>query len=259
MLSQASRVTSRVIGNSPTPRRAVCFPSALRYNHHFFPPKNAANDRNSSPQHALQPTEPFLPQKPGEVTMYTCGPTVYDFAHIGNYRTFVFPGHPPPLPQTPRLPTHSRDESHRRRRPHHRQRRRPTRQHPRLHRKIRSSLLRRLQDPQHRVPRALGPRHGQHRFHGPANPAPPGKTYTYASEGSIYSTTASQNSRTMASLPKSISPASKPAPASTTTATKKRAPAISRSGKPPSPANISGTLPSAVAVPAGTSNAPPWP
>lgn len=24
------------------------------------------------------------------VTMYTCGPTVYDFAHIGNYRTYVF-------------------------------------------------------------------------------------------------------------------------------------------------------------------------
>ncbi|MGH9703324.1 MAG: class I tRNA ligase family protein, partial [Candidatus Acidiferrales bacterium] len=22
--------------------------------------------------------------------MYTCGPTVYDFAHIGNFRTFVF-------------------------------------------------------------------------------------------------------------------------------------------------------------------------
>jgi cysteinyl-tRNA synthetase len=35
-------------------------------------------------------TEPFVPQKPGEVTMYTCGPTVYDFAHIGNYRTFIF-------------------------------------------------------------------------------------------------------------------------------------------------------------------------
>src|SRR5258705_2062020 len=35
-------------------------------------------------------TEPFAPQKPGEVTMYTCGPTVYDYAHIGNYRTFVF-------------------------------------------------------------------------------------------------------------------------------------------------------------------------
>ena len=34
--------------------------------------------------------EPFVPQKPDEVRMYTCGPTVYDFAHIGNYRTFVF-------------------------------------------------------------------------------------------------------------------------------------------------------------------------
>jgi cysteinyl-tRNA synthetase len=35
-------------------------------------------------------TEPFVPQKSGEVRMYTCGPTVYDYAHIGNYRTFVF-------------------------------------------------------------------------------------------------------------------------------------------------------------------------
>jgi cysteinyl-tRNA synthetase len=35
-------------------------------------------------------TEPFVPLKPGEVGIYTCGPTVYDYAHIGNYRTFVF-------------------------------------------------------------------------------------------------------------------------------------------------------------------------
>jgi len=34
--------------------------------------------------------EPFVPLRPGEVGMYTCGPTVYDFAHIGNFRTFVF-------------------------------------------------------------------------------------------------------------------------------------------------------------------------
>jgi cysteinyl-tRNA synthetase len=34
--------------------------------------------------------EPLVPQRPGEVRMYTCGPTVYDYAHIGNYRTFVF-------------------------------------------------------------------------------------------------------------------------------------------------------------------------
>ena len=35
-------------------------------------------------------TEPFVSLAPGEVRAYTCGPTVYDFAHIGNFRTFVF-------------------------------------------------------------------------------------------------------------------------------------------------------------------------
>jgi cysteinyl-tRNA synthetase len=34
--------------------------------------------------------EPFAPLAPPEVRIYTCGPTVYDFAHIGNFRTFVF-------------------------------------------------------------------------------------------------------------------------------------------------------------------------
>src|ERR1700732_289799 len=34
--------------------------------------------------------ENFVPQKPGEVTMYTCGPTVYDYAHVGNSPTFLF-------------------------------------------------------------------------------------------------------------------------------------------------------------------------
>src|ERR1700676_991902 len=34
--------------------------------------------------------EPFEPLKAGEVRMYSCGPTVYDYAHIGNFRTFVF-------------------------------------------------------------------------------------------------------------------------------------------------------------------------
>src|SRR2546429_2982032 len=34
---------------------------------------------------------PFVPLKPGgDVGLYTCGPTVYDYQHIGNYRTFLF-------------------------------------------------------------------------------------------------------------------------------------------------------------------------
>ncbi len=34
--------------------------------------------------------QPFAPQRDNTVRMYTCGPTVYDFAHIGNFRSFVF-------------------------------------------------------------------------------------------------------------------------------------------------------------------------
>jgi cysteinyl-tRNA synthetase len=34
--------------------------------------------------------ERFEPQEPGLVRLYTCGPTVYHYAHIGNLRTYVF-------------------------------------------------------------------------------------------------------------------------------------------------------------------------
>ncbi len=34
--------------------------------------------------------EEFTPYNKNEVTLYTCGPTVYHFAHIGNLRTYIF-------------------------------------------------------------------------------------------------------------------------------------------------------------------------
>jgi cysteinyl-tRNA synthetase len=34
--------------------------------------------------------EVFKPLEAGKVKMYTCGPTVYDYAHIGNFRAFLF-------------------------------------------------------------------------------------------------------------------------------------------------------------------------
>jgi cysteinyl-tRNA synthetase len=34
--------------------------------------------------------EKFVSIKAGKVGMYTCGPTVYDYAHIGNFRAFLF-------------------------------------------------------------------------------------------------------------------------------------------------------------------------
>ena len=33
--------------------------------------------------------EPFTPIDPANVRMYVCGPTVYDFAHIGNARPVI--------------------------------------------------------------------------------------------------------------------------------------------------------------------------
>jgi cysteinyl-tRNA synthetase len=34
--------------------------------------------------------EDFVPIEPGRVKLYTCGPTVYDFPHIGNWRAYIF-------------------------------------------------------------------------------------------------------------------------------------------------------------------------
>jgi cysteinyl-tRNA synthetase len=33
---------------------------------------------------------PFLPTDPNNVLVYQCGPTPYDYAHIGNLRTYIF-------------------------------------------------------------------------------------------------------------------------------------------------------------------------
>jgi cysteinyl-tRNA synthetase len=37
---------------------------------------------------AIEPFEPLDPA--GQVTLYSCGPTVYSYAHIGNFRSFLF-------------------------------------------------------------------------------------------------------------------------------------------------------------------------
>ena len=38
---------------------------------------------------ATRKKEEFKPFVEGKVSMYTCGPTVYHFAHIGNLRTYI--------------------------------------------------------------------------------------------------------------------------------------------------------------------------
>src|SRR5690242_10484265 len=34
--------------------------------------------------------EELRPRRPDEVTIYSCGPTVYRYAHVGNLRTYIF-------------------------------------------------------------------------------------------------------------------------------------------------------------------------
>ena len=38
---------------------------------------------------ATHSRDEFIPNEPGKVKMYTCGPTVYHFAHIGNLRSYI--------------------------------------------------------------------------------------------------------------------------------------------------------------------------
>ena len=38
---------------------------------------------------ATRTREEFVPNVPGKVSMYTCGPTVYHYAHIGNLRSYI--------------------------------------------------------------------------------------------------------------------------------------------------------------------------
>ena len=38
---------------------------------------------------ATHKKEEFRTHTPGHVEMYTCGPTVYHFAHIGNLRSYI--------------------------------------------------------------------------------------------------------------------------------------------------------------------------
>ncbi len=33
--------------------------------------------------------EEFIPREAGKASMYTCGPTVYHYAHIGNLRSYI--------------------------------------------------------------------------------------------------------------------------------------------------------------------------
>ncbi len=188
-------------------------------------------------------TEPFVPLHAGEVRIYTCGPTVYNFAHIGNFRTFVFQdilrrflrsrGYH--VIQVMNL-TDVDDRIIANARP-----RRDVSIREYTDQYI-EAFLARPRAPAPRKARAFAARDRPHRRHGAADRALTAKGYTYTSDGSIYFRI-SKISALTASSRKSISAASKPARAWMWTATTKPTRAISRCGKRPSRASFSGTTP----------------
>src|SRR6266404_4974822 len=71
-------------------RSAVARPSpATRWRR--SPPFSPAMTQELSLYNTLSRSkEKFKPIHPPEIGLYTCGPTVYNYLHVGNYRTYIF-------------------------------------------------------------------------------------------------------------------------------------------------------------------------
>src|SRR2546422_9962333 len=86
------------------PLTRACFPCSqpstltLRWRPRPYPPTERstppATVRLSRPMRLYNTLsrrkEELVPLEPGRVTLYSCGPTVYRYAHIGNLRTYIF-------------------------------------------------------------------------------------------------------------------------------------------------------------------------
>ena len=105
---------------------------SVHYHHRVSAPANAAGYHRLIPFRATMPlrfyntltqqVEDFTPADGNTVRMYTCGPTVYNFVHIGNLRTFIFQDILRRWLRAQRLQTQPRHEHHRRGRQDHPQR-----------------------------------------------------------------------------------------------------------------------------------------
>ena len=108
-----------------------------------------------------QQVEDFTPASDNTVRMYTCGPTVYDFAHIGNFRTFTFVDLLRKWLRANGFQLEPRDEHHRRGRQDHPQRRGRSRSRststPQIYTRGLSGRLRRAAPGAARTPGAAPP------------------------------------------------------------------------------------------------------
>ena len=201
-----------------------------------------------------QQTAEFAPQRDNTVRMYTCGPTVYDYAHIGNFRTFTFVDI---LRRWLRASgfrldhvmniTDVDDKIIRNAVASNQSLEDYTAHYKQAFRD--DCALLRLETPEHVTPAT---EHIHEMAEAIARLAEGGHT----SQATAPSTSALRLFRNTASCRTTISAASAPARASTWTSTKRPTRATSLCGKRPRKAKFSGTRKSAPAGPAGTSNAP---
>src|SRR3954463_2644191 len=99
MIRTPGRQVASVVlrGRAPAGRRlAGGHPLRLAVMGCCSPRRRAGNKRHSGTDMDLRfydtasrEKRPFVPLDPGNVRMYVCGPTVYDFAHIGNARPLI--------------------------------------------------------------------------------------------------------------------------------------------------------------------------
>ena len=106
--------------------------------------------------------EEFKEIRPGRVTFYSCGPTVHDYSHIGNFKTFIV------FDLIKRYLTYRgyrvlpRDEHHGRGRQYYRQSARRKDNAEGAHGSIRGSVLRGYGDVEHPPGRSHAAGHGPH-------------------------------------------------------------------------------------------------
>ena len=126
------------------------------------------------------------PIEPGHVRMYTCGPTVWNRVHIGNFRTFIFEDVLRRWLDRQLREGHPRDEPHRRRRPDHQERCRARPLARRGDRAVDRRVRGGSRHARHPAGAPLPTRDRVHRADGRPHRAPRAAGAAYRADGSYY-------------------------------------------------------------------------
>ncbi len=85
----ADRLFPQILRRSPRGKIDRIFPILYNLSHQCMRLLRRGENSMKIYNTLSRQTEEFVPHEAGKVKMYTCGPTVYNFAHIGNLRTYM--------------------------------------------------------------------------------------------------------------------------------------------------------------------------